>query len=1585
MSDAELLQLIAQKSPDQLTLLELNQLKQRLWDSAELRIELLERRQMREYLAEALERIDVSLSSLPAGKSRTPAHHLARRLVLLLAVASLLVAGVVLWRQPWKLRTSDASIAKANKTPDLPTQDTPESAPRGGSEQNKSPEDPTDSPQDSTVENTNEAPQAETSNPSAAAAIASAADSASSEKAIPVLPSPPPVSGPWDSALRADAPHLPFAQVAFRPVQTSKSTPSKEILTSWLKPMNAQSQFSERRVGAGNCGAITGIMRLLSPWSNDAALRFSLEDYDRLKIHFFHGERGVSLAFYQGLNFAWTGYETTRQPGSPQPDRYLLAATDGGRNMRTEIRHGGPYELRYRDGEIILSRGDIALVRAPLPGVPTEVFFDGRATFTGLEIIKTEGAPFEPPNSLNVEDGHKASQLAWKPQLADGAEFKNHEDGSVELIAHNVKQRSLVTAPIPGEGLRQIILKIDAASPGVGVFLGRGEAGAPHEVLKILRDQRTGLLGLSLHGNDDTHERQFESVDERTTALVGESLWLRLLFGCGMLRCWSSLDGVHWAEPFYEPRTNLPGDVRYLGLHAAANRPECRIRLRSIHIQPLNALNGLAEEQLRVKAPAFPLAADMGDWTTQVSSAQPSDVENSAWRRACAINTLAAGCNASLGNALASALLDDALPQLPRVQQLDVLEEAALVLDVRSDQNRLMQYLARFHRVGEQAQQDGEPGPFSLIRRPMMNAPIATPHHVRLGGEKLIYAELIARLDSSQWRETLAFCDILRFYRLDENLPLVTWAKSIAQRQIPEQIGTGDNLVEQRDVWRHPLIEELDKDAYNYLAEFQALLDSEAFEEAARMIAAARPHATFGVAADRRDARLLVSLPAALRLAMRDYPPLQQVIGEQYAELALLRVRRAMGQGDEEAVRSVALQFDATPAAAIAARWLGDRALSRGYFEQALAFYARAGRISDLSLLQELAPRQRLAGAMLGREIGTPVSAEVELGDVQIPPAEFETMIKQMLERAAASPVTAVQGALSSVRVQPTPAPRSYASQPRSRMEGPAGDRPNELPRPVREGNIDWVSRQVASVIEGDTLYMTNRFHLAAYDLNNGQRLWQSPAPPGKGARSHEWSLVPMRPIVTEKQVLARQLTGDGPVLSCFDKQNGQIVWTSTPPPGEWLASDPIAIQGRLLLFRIRRDLGSESTLVLCDYDIATGEPTSQQELLRLREPSWATRRVCQTAAVEDALVAVLGGCVVCADLTGGVRWVRRQLYTPPDEAPAWGGQHQEPPLVDGRRLFLTQPGVHALECVDVDTGRSIWTKTMPDIRRLIGLEQGRLLVETSGGFVALQSDNGEPLWRHETTDRLEGRLCGAPGGLMYVRPSVGERDDVQPRPELVWLDLATGRERHRAVLNDLKRQDLRFGLAAAHKDRLWALVGAGPNDPHRDFVELTPQAEPQGASPLVNDVWLKNLADPLHRAAARVLPDWQVFRGIVEKHSGRHDEMHGEREILSLDGSRSQPVVFARRMTIPQGSQPRLRMRLAMEQHRNSKLSVEFQGKPLWEQSLDEPSLGSRQWRDFETDLASQAGQTGWLVVRLTADKEERLTTYWKRLELAF
>jgi hypothetical protein len=149
---------------------------------------------------------------------------------------------------------------------------------------------------------------------------------------------------------------------------------------------------------------------------------------------------------------------------------------------------------------------------------------------------------------------------------------------------------------------------------------------------------------------------------------------------------------------------------------------------------------------------------------------------------------------------------------------------------------------------------------------------------------------------------------------------------------------------------------------------------------------------------------------------------------------------------------------------------------------------------------------------------------------------------------------------------------------------------------------------------------------------------------------------------------------------------------------------------------------------------------------------------------------------------------------------------------------------VAAVECIDAESGELLWRKSFPGLKRLVGLVDERLIVETQSGLTALSSAKGDFLWNHDVGDLLEGQLCGGPGKLLYTRREKVPGNENQLRPVLVWLDPASGAERAVVPLDTQRHDRPMFGPFVTSGDRLWAFAAGGENEPVRVLYELTPK-----------------------------------------------------------------------------------------------------------------------------------------------------------------
>src|SRR5690606_2701190 len=89
------------------------------------------------------------------------------------------------------------------------------------------------------------------------------------------------------------------------------------------------------------------------------------------------------------------------------------------------------------------------------------------------------------------------------------------------------------------------------------------------------------------------------------------------------------------------------------------------------------------------------------------------------------------------------------------------------------------------------------------------------------------------------------------------------------------------------------------------------------------------------------------------------------------------------------------------------------------------------------------------------------------------------------------------------------PAPHAYETHVRGRFDGDLGKNAG------RTGfrDTDWVARQMSVVCDQQTMYLTNRFQLVAYNLSNGQQKWMARLG-GEQGEAYQWPFVPMRPTL---------------------------------------------------------------------------------------------------------------------------------------------------------------------------------------------------------------------------------------------------------------------------------------------------------------------------------------------------------------------------------------------------------------------------------------------------------------------------------------
>ncbi len=796
---------------------------------------------------------------------------------------------------------------------------------------------------------------------------------------------------------------------------------------------------------------------------------------------------------------------------------------------------------------------------------------------------------------------------------------------------------------------------------------------------------------------------------------------------------------------------------------------------------------------------------------------------------------------------------------------------------------------------------------------------------------------------------------------------IVDWVQALATRADP-QLARRYGLTPSAE-WRSPVVERLSKEGYNVLAEFEAALSGEAYEDACQIITAAETQGGLGLLPDSRDRRLLVSLASAVALAMRDHPALKETMQNKFAALGQLRVRQAIAEDNVPAVTAATVQFFGSAAATTAHRWLGERALSSGDAARAVSHFLQAAEEADPGDKPPLQARLRLAGALLGRDFGSPnqTPPAIDFGGETLGPVEYEALVVQLLKQRRGAGLRLTSGETAA---PDAPAPARF--KPRRWAEFP-GAQPADANNGRRE--IDWVARRINCVAVKGVLYVTDGFSLAAYALADGKQKWATPV---QGAPfAHRWSGASSTPRVAGDHVFWRRFTTKGVQLVCVEAASGEVLWITQP--NLQLASDPVLAPDELYAVALSSLHDRTLQLLLLAIDPADGTILAERPVAQFRD-YWGGRLPCNLVAVNDTLIATLGGAVLCCDLLGRPRWLRRQEWIAPQLDSDTQLQPLSPPVIAAGRVYATQPGVRCVECLDEATGRLRWRRVLPRVRRAIDLIDEALIVETDDALLALNANNGNVLWRHATGDRFEALLSGGAGGLLYAESHSDNGQETWPR--LVWLDSQTGQRTAECPLREMAAKRLRFGPLFADSNRLFAFAGEDERTTRRALYELVAQRTPPlrlvpSAAELRH--WTPSVAEDLQSDAAAVLPGWSLVSSRDDKQTGWQAEFRNQPDALGVLADPQHPVRIMRGVDVPETGATKLLVQVGLEQGKPWSLEIRAAAKTFLKQEVSDKTAPSG-WLTREIDLSSFAGQRIWVTVSQRCAKEPT-HGYWRRL----
>jgi len=1266
--------------------------------------------------------------------------------------------------------------------------------------------------------------------------------------ATPAIASDPPAAAPA------------FEEVCFDDFDFGKGFTTAEKFKRLFQP--AGGRIVETRHRSFPLVQLSGKFRLVPAWRPDSVLRLALESQKNLALHFWNGQQGVAFRFYKNKGSAWAAYGTTRRGKSPTPDGYALWAVDEGRYRRAL---DGTVEWRCQDGKLVFSRGDLVLIVVPFGGLPAEVYLEGEAKVFGAEMSRSQAAPLENGRRPAPAQIIPPAEINWQTDLPEDAKLLKLPDGHVELLCEKsngnsraggkpISRRPAIAEAgieIGAAGLAETIFQIDQPQPGTGIYLADSD-GRHRQWIAFQSDRRTGNIVLSCCCPGSRAQPNNLRPETNVIAFAGRGQWLRVIVAAGLVKYWISGDGVHWSTPVDNP-LSLSRPCSRIGIFCLAEESKRRsIRLRSIEVRRLDRLESLASDLLKQRV-SFPADVKTYEaWQQWVGQSRPDDVPVQQWRRACILVALEENLPLVISQPLLAELMYEiAMGPGEAAAKFRLLDEASLLLqfpDFRQHPSAVSTICA-YELVGEQLRLQGHPTPFSLTSRALLRRPGFTLQSCFPA--ELLWHELLISAQLKRWPHVEALCRQMNYWtsrsrdigksRAPQHrytasqlrwaqhrtavLHLLDWAEGQARLHTAEPDDTARHRPAK--LWRHPLVERLGKESYNVLGEFNAALAAGAYRDACRIIATAAELQHGGLLGDPKDSQLLVSMRHIVRQAMEDQPRLRQAMQEEFALRGKLRVGQAIAENDPQALEAATVHLIGTEAAARAHRWLGDRALSAGRFDRAMHHYQEAlGGLADPQQA-DLPARLRLAAAMLGKDVGRPITAPVTMARTVLSADEFEKLVEKSRgahHRSATGQSPA--GIRGAVEFPPCPRPRRYELRSWARLQQNKRDWPAGAPA---QAAFDWRAKSIAVVAAGGRMIVNDQVEQVGFELKSGRQLWRQRSE-HRGKSPIGWAPSPMQPIIDGDRILLRRFARRQTELACLNAADGKLLWSSGADADRKdstaVISDPILLGHDLFALLACIELGGQFSLELAAFDGRTGRVTSRTLLASFRD-YWSGTMTAQAAAVDEQLVVTAGGAVLCCDLLGRVVWIRRQLCVPPPAQSAlavpWLKHIHRRPIVADGRVYASQPGVWAIECIELSTGRLVWCKGLPEMTALVGRLGKTLLAETTEGLLGIDAGSGKVLWRHEIEDRLEVRLCGDEDALFYARRQpTGDRQSPY-RVALVWIDPKTGRTVKETAVNVAgnSRQIPLLGPMAVAGNRQWIFSASGNRPAEREILEL--------------------------------------------------------------------------------------------------------------------------------------------------------------------
>jgi len=397
----------------------------------------------------------------------------------------------------------------------------------------------------------------------------------------------------------------------------------------------------------------------------------------------------------------------------------------------------------------------------------------------------------------------------------------------------------------------------------------------------------------------------------------------------------------------------------------------------------------------------------------------------------------------------------------------------------------------------------------------------------------------------------------------------------------------------------------------------------------------------------------------------------------------------------------------------------------------------------------------------------------------------------------------------------------------------------------------------------------------------------------------------------------------------------------------------------------------------------STGEVLDERSLVNFRGDSKSRMfRQIQMGRSVDRLVASGYGIVICTDLRGRLLWVRKQPWRSFVMSSKWYLNHPVRPLFVDGHVLISQPADESVASLRTDTGRLRWKAPVQELRQILGIADGKVIVSATGRLVALSLEDGRVVWEQQHGASRGFMVSGGDGAILSVAPVV--RDNAMKSAGwgtlglLSWIDVKDGRKLASWVV-DLKlgaaAKGLQAGPMISTRDGILLLAGEHDGDSRNIFRLVSNgrkfnSVKPSGAF----DYWLPGTTSLKAGVASTFFPGWTLLEREQVGLGSFVREIDGVGAVFfadtkGQDGSSGIRTQLGRLVQVPASGKQRLRLELGSEGATGWTVEVRANGESLVRNFIPEvpPPSGNQEEYSWLEDSVPQAAreQGGWVWAR--------------------